>query len=363
LGSPNVAALWAALGGQAPAANPIVTSATVTGNVETALSFAIAATDAHPLTYSLSGAPAGMSVNASTGLVTWSAPVLGSYTVLANALDAQAGLLGQGTLSVSIAAALPPVVTGGAIGGIAQSALNFSAQVAGGNAMLYSLSGAPSGMTVNVAGVVSWPAPLVGTYAVTVIAFDPQSGLTGQGVYTVTIAAPTPPTVPSESLAGTAGTAVSFCVDASATDPLTYSLTGAPAGMTIASTGCIGWDIPTAGTFVVTVTARDTMTGLTGRGALTLSVIQPGPGVAATSLTGVSGQALSGSIAFTDSAASVLSISISGVPAGLSFAVSGNVLNASWASPVTGTYSLQATVIDTQKLTAAATIPLTIRVN
>ncbi len=72
------------------------------------------------------------------------------------------------------------------------------------------------------------------------------------------------------------------------------------------------------------------------------------------------GHALTGSIAFTDSAATVLSISISGVPSGLSFGVSGNLLNADWASPVAGTYSLKVTVIDTQKLTTAATIPLTV---
>jgi hypothetical protein len=363
LGSPNVTALLAALSGRTATGAPVVTSATVSGNVESALSFSITATGAHPLTYSLSGAPAGMSVNASTGVVTWSAPVLDTYSVIANVLDAAAGLSGQGTLTVSISAALPPQIAGGAVSGTAQTPLTFSAQATDTGVVNYSLANAPSGMSVNSAGVVTWASPVAGTYAVTVIAFDPGTSLTGQGLYAVTIAAPTPPKVPSASLADIAGTVLSYCVNATAVNPLTFSLTGAPAGMSIAtSTGCITWSIPTYGTFTVTVTARDTNTGLTGTGVLTFSVVQPGPDIATISLTGKADQALAGSIAFTDSAATVLSISISGVPAGLGFVVNGNTLNATWDSPVTGTYALQVTVIDSQKLTTAATIPLTITV-
>jgi subtilase family serine protease len=350
LGSPNVASLLAALSAQPPATAPVVSAATVSGKVATALSFSITATDAHALTYSLTGAPAGMSVNASIGVVTWSAPILGTYSVIAHALDAKTGLSGQGTINVSIVAPKPPQVAGGSVTGTAQTALTFTTQVTDANVATYSLSGAPSGMSVSTAGVVNWASPLAGTYSVTVIAHDATTGLTGQGVYTVTITAQKAPTVPPASIAGTVGKALSFSVNANATNPLTYSLTGAPLGMTIASTG----------TFGVTVTAQDTKTGLTGKGVYTISITQSGPVISATSLTGVAGQAFTGSITFTDSAGSVLSISISGVPSGMSFTVSGNVLTAKWASPVTGNYSLQVTVIDTNKLTGVATIPVTI---
>jgi subtilase family serine protease len=360
LGSPNVQNLLAALSAQSPVVAPIVTPATVSGKVGAALSFSITATDAHTLTYSLTGAPAGMSVNASTGVVTWSAPILGTYSVIAHALDAKTGLSGQGTISVSIVAPKPPQVASGSVTGTAQTALTFTTQVTDANVVTYSLSGAPFGMSVSTAGVVSWASPLAGTYSVTVIAHDATTGLIGQGIYAVTIAAPKAPTVPSAGIAGTVGKALSFSVNATATNPLTYSLTGAPSGMTIASTGIITWNTPTLGTFAVTVTARDTKTGLTGKGVYTISITQSGPVISATRLTGVAGHALTGSIAFTDRTGSVLSIIIRGVPPGMSFAVSGNVLTAKWASPVTGSYSLQMTVIDTNKLTAFATIPVTI---
>ncbi len=360
LGSPNVQNLLPALSAQPSVSAPVVTGATVAGKVGTALSFAITAADARVLTYSLTGAPAGMSVNASTGLVTWNAPVLGSYSVIAHALDAYTGLSGQATLGVSILAALPPQVAGGSVSGTAQVALTFVPQVTDAHVVTWSLAGAPAGMSVNTAGVVSWASPLAGTYAVTVSAHDATTGLSGQGLYTVTIAVPKAPTVASASLTFPAGKALSFCVTAIATNPLAYSLTGAPAGMTIANTGCITWNTPTLGNFTVTVTAQDTKTGLTGTGVSTIAIVRSGPVIASTPLTGVAGHALSGSITFTDSTANSMTIQIKGVPAGMSFAASGNVLGVNWATPVTGTYSLQVTATDPQNLTGTATIPVTI---
>jgi subtilase family serine protease len=360
LGTPNAQTLLPALSAQAAVVAPVVTAASVSGKVGTALSFSITATAAHPLTYSLTGAPAGMSVNASTGLVTWNAPLLGNYSVIAHASDAHTGLSGQGTLSVSILAASPPQVTGGSESGTAQTALTFATQVADANVVTYSLSGAPSGMSVNAAGVVSWASPLTGTYAVTVIAHDATTGLSGQGLYTVTIGAPKAPSVTSASVSSTVGKALSFCVNANDTNPLAFSLTGAPAGMTIANTGCVTWNAPTLGAFTVTVTAQDTKTGLTGKGVYTISITRGGPVIAVSGFTGVAGKALIGSITITDGTASALSIRISGLPAAMGFAPSGNELTVQWASPVTGNYSLQVTATDSQNLTATATIPVTI---
>jgi hypothetical protein len=365
LGSPNAQSLLAALSARAPVTAPVVTSASVSGKVGTALSFAVTATDAYPLSYSLGGAPAGMSVNASTGIVTWSAPSAGTYSVSVEATDAHDGLSGQGRLLVTIVPASPPQVAGGAVSGSAQTALSFVPQVTDANVVTLSLSGAPSGMSVSSAGVVGWLSPLVGTYPVTVVAHDASTGLTGQGLYTVMIAAAHAPTVPSASVSFPAGKALSYCVNANGTNPLSYSLKSAPAGMSIASTGCVTWSAPTVGTYVVTVTVQDTKTGLTGSGVDTFAISPAGPVITATQLTGVAGKPLTGSIAFSDSSSSSLSITIGGLPAGMSFTPNGTSatgagLNVTWASPVTGTYSLKVTVIDSQKLSSSATIPVAI---
>ncbi len=359
LGSPNVASLLTTLSAQPAVSAPVVAPATVTGKVGTALSFAITATAAHTLTYSLTGAPAGMSVNAATGVVTWNVPTLGTHTVIAHALDAYTGLSGQATVGVTIIAASPPQVAGGALSGYSLAALSFVPQVTDANAVTLTLSGAPSGMTVNTAGVVNWVSPVVGTYAVTVIAHDASTGLTGQGIYNVTIFASQAPTVPSASLSFPVGKALSYFVNAIDQNGLTFSLTGAPAGMTINNTGVLYWANPTAGTYVVTITAKDVKTGLTGSGVYRLAIAS-GPVITASGFAGVAGKTVTGSITITDTTAGAVSVRISGVPPGMSFVVSGNVLKATWASAVTGNYSMQVTVADSQQLTATATIPVTI---
>jgi hypothetical protein len=131
--------------------------------------------------------------------------------------------------------------------------------------------------------------------------------------------------------------------------------------MTIANTGCIAWNTPTVGTFSVTVTAQDTKTGLTGQGVATLSFVKPGPVITATSFTGVAGKPLNASITITDPTAAMATLAITGCPAGMGFQPNGgNVLQAVWTSPVTGTYSIVVTLTDSQKLTTTATIPLII---
>ncbi len=71
--------------------------------------------------------------------------------------------------------------------------------------------------------------------------------------------------------------------------------------MTIANSGVLSWTTPTLGTYAVTVTAKDTKTGLIGKGIYTIAVTAQGPTIVATHLPGVAGQALTGAIAFTDS--------------------------------------------------------------
>jgi hypothetical protein len=361
LGSPNAAGLLTALAAQPPSVAPVVTSATVSGTTGTVISFAISAAGTHALTYSLSNAPAGMSVNASTGIVSWTTPVLGTYVLVAHAFDATTGLSGQGTITLSVLAPQPPKVTGGSVSGTAYTALLFSTLVTDTNAVTLSLSGAPSGMVMNNAGVVSWASPLAGTYAVTLIAHDAITGLSGQGIYTVSIAAPAPPVVSAATIGGTVGKAISFNVNVPSTDPLTFSLSGAPSGVSIvSSTGLVTWANPTPGSHAVTVKATDTKTGLSGTGIYTLSIITGGPALPAVSWTGVAGKAFSGSITISDSNAGALSILVSGIPPGLSFTASGSVLSATWNSPVTGVYSLHVMVIDAKNLTGTTTIPLTI---
>ena len=363
LGTPNVTNLVNALSGATAAVTaPVVSSASISGQVGTALTFTATATAANAVTYSLTGAPAGMTISAA-GIVSWAAPVAGTYSVKVTAKDTKTGLSGQGVYAVTIAAAKAPVVPTTTVNGKVGTALSFSAAATSTNPVSYALSGAPAGMAINTAGQVTWAAPVAGTYAVTVSAKDSKTSLTGKGVLTVVIAAATAPTVGTATINGKPGAALSFNVAVTATNPVVYSLSGAPSGMTIASTGVVSWASPVLGTYTVTVSAKDSKTGLTGKGIYTVKIVKAGPVITAAAAVGVVGKALTGSISISDPGAVWLSISLSGAPLGMGFSASGQTITYTWAKPVLGNYSLKVMVQDSAGLTAQTTVPITIKAN
>jgi hypothetical protein len=110
----------------------------------------------------------------------------------------------------------------------------------------------------------------------------------------------------------------------------------------------------------VTVIARDTKTGLTGHGLYTIRIANAGPVITTAAISGVAGKAVSGTISIADPGASWISVSISGVPLGMTFAMRGQTITMAWASPLAGTYNLKVSVVDSAGLTAQANIPITI---
>ena len=185
--------------------------------------------------------------------------------------------------------------------------------------------------------MVTWATPVAGTYAVTVIARDTATGSSGQGVYTITIKPATAPLGTSASISGQTGTALSFTATFQASNPLTYSMTGAPTGMTLnASTGQVSWAAPVLGTYAVKISASP--------------------------ISGTAGKAVSGTISISDPGASYLQISITGIPWGMTFAMNGSTsVNMNWAAPVAANYTLAVTVIDNLGRMATKSIPISIQ--
>ena len=359
LGTPNVSGLLGALSASGTVAAPVVTPAAISGVVGTALSFTASVLASNPVTYTLSNAPSGMTIG-STGAVTWPTPAIGTYAVTVTAKDSKTALSGQGVYTVTIAQQAAPVVAIGSAKGAVGTAFSFATSVTAGNPVTYSLTGAPAGMTISATGVLGWAAPVAGNYNVTVVAKDSKTGLSGQGLITVAISAPLPPSVGAASILGKPGVALSFTVAVSAPNPVTYTLAGAPAGMAISTAGVVSWASPLLGSYNVTVTARDTKTGLSGQGVYTVKIATAGPVITAAAMTGVVGKVMSGTISIADASATSMSITISGVPLGMGFSVSGTTVTASWATPVLGSYSLKVVAVDNAGLSATLTVPVTI---
>jgi hypothetical protein len=300
-----------------------------------------------------------MAIN-TAGVVTWANPVIGNYPVTVTAKDSKTQLSGQGIYTVSITQVPAPVVTAAAITGSVGKALSFTPVVTASNPVTLSMTGAPAGMALSANGVVAWPTPVAGTYKVTVLAKDTKTGLSGQGVFTVAIAAPLPPSVSAATVNGRPGTALSFIASAMAPNPVTWSLQGAPSGMTISANGTVTWPAPAVGTYSVKVIAKDTRTGLTGQGVYTVKIAVAGPVITFSPITGVAGKALSATIGVSNTTSPSVRVSISGVPLGMSFSLSGSNIIMTWAKPVTGSYSLKLYAVDSAGLSAQVTIPVTI---
>ncbi len=255
--------------------SPGITSAPpTTAAVGQAYSYPVRASDpdADPLTFSLTSAPAGMTIDPATGLVRWTptAAQTGNRSVTVRVEDGQGGFAEQSfTVVVSATAAnRPPVVTSTPpLAATAAQPYSYSVAASDpdGDSLLYSLLAAPSGMTINpTTGLVAWTPTIaqVGLQSVTVAAIDP-SGAGGTQTFSIAVADDNrTPTITSSPVPFvTAGLAYRYDVRASDPDgdPITYRLTQAPVGMTVDGFGRITWNsaIPNIGTHRVAVTVED----------------------------------------------------------------------------------------------------------
>ncbi len=223
------------------------------------------------LMYSLTTAPAGMTVNSATGLIQWTpttaTPAVNPVTV--HVTDGRGGNDSQ-AFSVTVTNVNDdPVFDSTPLkGGIELMLYSYDANATDeeGDTISFSLLAAPAGMAINSAsGLVQWTpqAGNQGDHTVTIQASDTNGGHAEQ-TYTLTIrqANQTPVFTSVAPTAALEDTLYSYDADATDSDgdEITFSLATAPAGMTIdPSTGLINWT-PTqsqAGAHPVTVAAMD----------------------------------------------------------------------------------------------------------
>ncbi len=197
-GTPNGAALLTALVSATTSATttpvtaataPVVPGGAFSAQTGTAFSqsLGITAPSGVTTTYALSGAPSGLAVNAS-GIVTWAAPVAGSYSFTATATASGKSASARYTLTV-VAVNHAPTLTSSSVA--VKAGASFSVTLHGsdvdGDAMVYTMTGAPSGMTLTNAGVLSWSKAVKGTYAVKVTAHDVRGLASAPATITVTV--------------------------------------------------------------------------------------------------------------------------------------------------------------------------------
>lgn len=252
----------------------ILSSPTTQSAVGRLYSYPVEAVDADgdSLIYSLVTAPAGMTIDAATGEVQWApaAGQLGPQGIILNVTDNRSGgVLQVYTVVVSSTGANEPprfTSTPPLVATVGQPyAYQPTASDPEGDALHFSLSAAPAGMTIDgTSGNVQWTpaASQLGANSVLLLVVDSVGNVATQRFTLVALAVNHPPTIASNPvITATAGESYHYDVRAGDpdADPIHYALPTAPAGMSIDPLGRITWSpqISDIGSRQVQVTATD----------------------------------------------------------------------------------------------------------
>jgi len=294
------------------------------------------------LSYALTAAPAGMNIDANTGMIDWQPAEadVGTANLTVRVTDDQ-GLVDERSFSISVQVAnQPPAfnstpVTEAVVG----SLYNYAVQSTDpdGDALTYSLTVAPSGMSIDTnTGVISWTPTSAqdDDHAVTVQVSDGQNGTASQSFTVQVIGANVAPAISSTPvLYAVAETSYHYTVNASDPDgdALTYSLHTAPFGMSInANTGAIDWTPSSAqeGDHAVTVQLNDGQGGSASQ-SFTVQVTEPNvPVIISTPVLEATSDSLYQYLVLaTDPDGDVLTFSLEYEPSGMSIDTSTGLIN------------------------------------
>ena len=281
---------------------PSITSSPITTAVAGS-AYAYDVEASHPtadavLTYALTNAPMGMTINGSSGLIGWTPALgqVGSHNVEVRVTDL-AGLFADQQFTITVSAPAPTsrpptIISTAPTAASAGNPYTYGVTATdpdSGDTLTFSLPTAPAGMSIDATtGLITWTPALAqaGSHPVTVRVTD-SGGLSADQGYTITVSAPEP-TNRAPTITSTAPTVATvgqpYTYPAAATDPdtgdtLTFSLPTAPAGLTIVpATGLITWtpSLAQVGSHPVTVRVTDAG-GLFVEQSFSIAVSPPAP--------------------------------------------------------------------------------------
>ena len=368
---------------------PVITSTPVlsatVGQVYYAYNVQGSDPDNDPLSWSLTTAPAGMSINGVTGTIRWTplATQVGSQAVTVRLVDNFGGVATQSFTVTVRGVNLPPVITSTPVTTTPPGTYTYAVQAsdADGDALTYAVSGLTPGTTVSAAGLITGTKMQLGTYTVTVTVSDRSAGdpllLTATQTYTLTVAGVNHPPLITSQPPVTAVVGAAYQYQVAGSDPdtgetLTYSLsTDVPSGFTsqpgISSTsGLVSWTSPqlnggnNPSYYHFTVTLSDGTYQAVQSYTLKVGTNSTPTITSAAVKTVTAGLAYRYDVQANDADGDPLTYALSGMPAGMTIDGNGRI---TWSPgiPQIGTYNgITVTVTDPFGAAATQTYNLTV---
>ncbi|MBI4850749.1 MAG: putative Ig domain-containing protein [Acidobacteria bacterium] len=318
-----------------------------------------------PYTFTSTGQlPSGFTLS-SSGLISGTTNVQGSFTFTVIAKDAN-NCTGSQTYTVNVNCPIitfsPSSLSSGTINTLYSQ--NISAN--GGQApYIFSLTGAlPNGLVLSSSGVISGTPTTLGTFSFTINVKD-ANNCTNSQAYVLTIAAPTCPTItlsPNSLPNGTMGIAYNQSVVASGgQSPYSFAASGnIPLGLNLSSIGILSGIALSQGSFSFTITATDA-NNCTGSQSYSIVILPPPCPTIILNPSSLPNGAVNSSYSQSISASggqAPYTFTVSGIiPPGLSFSASGLLSG----TPTTqGTFGFMVTAKDVNNCSASRSYTITI---
>ena len=316
-----------------------------------------------PYSYSATGLPAGVSVNAANGAVSGSPSQAGNFSGIVTVRDSlQSSASGSITINVLGLASSGALASGTA--GVAYSA---AISAAGGlQPYSFTATGLPTGLTISPAGYIGGKVTADGTYSFSVRVTD-SAGSSASGSFSITFAKPAPIVVSTSVAGGQVNTPFTSQLGITGgIPPYTVSISSGtpPAGTSLNSFGGLSGTPTTPGSYSFGVLVTDSI-GTTSLSSVSVTIkaspvtiTTPSPlpaGMATIEYPGAQFSATGGFGTFTWSAGS-------GLPPGLSLSSDGT-LSGTPSGPLAQqqSYSFTVTATDAAANTGSATYSITVR--
>jgi hypothetical protein len=305
--------------------------------------------------FSATGLPAGLGM-ASDGTISGTPTVSGTVSYTVTVKD---GSGNTGTVNCSVTVNPTPTascVTINAVQGTPITPVTMTGSGGAGGPYTFSATGLPAGLTMASSGTVSGTPTVSGTFSYTVTVKD-SSGNIGTVNCSVTVKpTPTASCVTITDVQGVAITPVSMTGSGGVGGPYTFSATGLPAGLTMASNGTISGTPTVSGTFGYTVTVKDSSGNI---GTVNCSVtVNPTPTASCVTINAVQGVAITPvTMIGSGGVGGPYTYTAAGLPAGLTMASSGTI---SGTPTVSGTFGYTVTVKDSAGNTGTVNCSVTV---